>query len=95
MHKCYFVYITSNPAKSVLYTGMTNNLKRRLSEHYNNRGKKEHFASRFFCYKLLYYEMYDTPMKAINREKEINDPTRQKKIDLIKTQNPGMHFLLI
>ena len=37
--KSYFIYITTNPAKEVLYIGITNNLKRRLSEHYENKGK--------------------------------------------------------
>ncbi len=69
----YFVYITSNFGKTVLYTGMTNDLKRRLLEHYANRGKQNHFASRYFSYKLLYYESYDKPNEAINREKEIKD----------------------
>jgi len=91
----YFVYIITNPGKSVLYTGMTNNLKRRLTEHYQGRGNKKHFASKYYCHKLLYYEIYNTPMEAINREKEIKDFKRGKKLELIKTKNPGLNFLVI
>ncbi|WP_370457627.1 GIY-YIG nuclease family protein [Rufibacter sp. XAAS-G3-1] len=50
----YFVYIISNPAKTVLYTGVTNNLEVRLQQHKDNRGKPETFAGKYCCYKLLY-----------------------------------------
>lgn len=76
----YFVYIITNPGKTVLYTGMKNDLRRRLMEHYTNRGMKEHFASRYFCYKLLFYEMHDSPSEAIYREKEIKDFKREKNL---------------
>lgn len=52
----YFVYITSNPTKTVLYVGLTNDLKVRLQQHKENRGKSETFAGKYYCYKLLYYE---------------------------------------
>jgi putative endonuclease len=52
----YCVYITTNPAKAVLYIGVTNDLARRLGQHYENRGSKETFAGRYFCYNLLYFE---------------------------------------
>jgi putative endonuclease len=93
--KNYYTYIITNPGKTVLYTGMTNNLRRRLSEHFSCRGKPDHFASRYCCYKLLYFEMFDTPMEAIHREKEIKDLKREKKLDLIRTKNPGLKFLLL
>lgn len=91
----YFVYIITNPGKTVFYTGMTNDLQRRLMEHYTNRGSKDHFASRYFCYKLLFYEMYDSPSEAIHREKEIKVLKRERKFELIRQKNPGMKFLLI
>ena len=89
----YFVYITCNPGKKVLYTGVTNDLKRRLTEHYQSKGKPNYFASKYYCYKLLYYETYDSSMQAIYREKEIKDLIREKKINLIMEQNPGLNFL--
>jgi putative endonuclease len=51
----YYVYITTNPAKTVLYIGVTSSLPRRLGQHYENRGNNETFAGRYFCYNLLYY----------------------------------------
>src|SRR5438045_704808 len=91
----YYVYITTNPGKTVLYTGMTNDLKRRISEHFNSRGNKDHFASKYHCHKLVYYEIYDTPREAIAREKEIKFLTRAKKLELIQTKNTQMNFLII
>ena len=90
--KMYFTYITTNPGKNVLYVGMANTLKRRIREHEANRGKKETFAGRYYCYKLVYFETYATPMEAIVREKEIKDMSREEKFRLIKSRNPGMNF---
>lgn len=54
-----------------MYTGMTNNLSRRLQEHYNNRGDDKTFAGRYYCYNLVYYEYTNYVLNAIRREKEI------------------------
>ena len=89
----FFVYIITNPAKSVLYTGFTNNIEQRLIEHYMNRGKKKTFAGRYFCYNLLYYEIHRYVNNAIGREKQIKGWTRLKKTNLIKQENPQMRFL--
>ena len=91
----YFAYITTNPSKTVLYTGVTNDLFRRMSEHYENRGRKETFAGRYYCYKLIYFERYPEALMAIEREKEIKDLSRDKKFSLIKTTNPQFNFLKI
>ena len=91
----YYVYITTNPGKTVLYTGVTNDLKRRILVHYNDRGNKKHFASRYYCYKLVYYEHFTMVNQAILREKEIKNLSRMKKEELIRTKNPGMNFLSI
>ena len=48
----YYVYITTNPHKTVLYTGLTNDLRRRIIEHFNNRGNKNLFAGKYYCYYL-------------------------------------------
>ena len=93
--KVFYTYITTNPGKTILYTGMTNNLKRRLSEHYAERGKTNHFASKFYCYRLFYYEIFYTPMNAIRREKEIKNLTREKKFELIKKVNSRLNFLVV
>jgi putative endonuclease len=85
----FFVYITTNPGKTTFYTSVTNDLKRRMDEHYSNKGKKETFAGRYFCYQLIFYERFPSIISAIEREKEIKDLSRNKKLDLIKEFNPS------
>ncbi len=89
----FFIYITTNPQRTVLYTGVTNNLAKRIIEHYSNRGKPGSFAGKFYCYNLIYYETFQYINSAIAREKEIKGWRREKKIDLIKTMNPDWTFL--
>lgn len=93
MQHQYYIYIVTNPEKGVLYTGITNNLVRRLAEHRFNKGKDETFAGRYYCYNLIYYELFQYVKDAIAREKEIKGWRRQKKLDLIKTMNPQWTFL--
>lgn len=83
-HHRYFVYITTNPSKQVLYTGVTNSLSRRMTEHYLNRGKRKTFAGRFYCYCLVYWEDFQWIQDVIAREKEIKGWVREKKLELIK-----------
>jgi putative endonuclease len=85
----YYVYITTNPSKAVLYTGVTNDLERRILQHYENKGDKKTFAGRYFCYKLIYFEYFTSIKEAIEREKEIKNMSRQKKEELINEKNPG------
>ncbi len=89
----YYVYITTNPGKTVLYIGVTNDLKRRISEHYSNRGNPENFAGKYYCYKLIYMEHFLDIKQAIFREKEIKNMTRKKKEDLIALKNPRWSFI--
>ena len=89
----FFVYIITKSTKSVLYTGFNNHLEQRLIEHYMNRGKKETFAGRYYCYQLLYYEVHQYVNNAMEREHEIKGWRRSKKLDLIKSENPKLHFL--
>jgi putative endonuclease len=91
--KNYFVYITTNPDKEVLYIGITNNLKRRLTEHYENKGKIGTFAGEYFCYKLLYWERFTNPKAAILRETQLKNWNRKKKEKLIALMNPDWNFL--
>ncbi len=91
----YYVYSTTNPAKTVLYIGVTNSLPRRLGQHYENRGNNETFAGRYFCYHLLYYEQFTDIKAAISREKELKGWTRAKKEALIDTFNPEREFLQV
>ena len=91
----YYVYITTNPRKTTLYTGVTNNLKLRLKQHYLNRGNKKTFAGKYHCYKLVYFEYYPDIKQAIAREKEIKDLSREKKWELIVSTNPYKNFFLL
>ncbi len=91
----YYVYITTNPGKTVLYTGVTNDLKRRIYEHHKNKGNKSSFAGRYYCYKLIYYEYFTEINQAIFREKEIKNLNREKKEELVKTKNPQWNFLVV
>lgn len=86
--KQYYVYIMSNNFQSVFYTGMTNDLLRRVYEHRNKL--LDGFTKRYNINKLLYYEESGDVNVAIAREKQIKDLNRLKKITLIKTKNP--HF---
>jgi putative endonuclease len=85
--KKYFVYILSNKS-GTLYVGVTNNLERRLYEHKNklNQG----FTSKYNINRLVYFEPTDDVTVAITREKKIKGMLRSKKIELIKTMNPGL-----
>jgi putative endonuclease len=89
----FWVYITTNPTQTSFYIGMTNNLVRRLVEHYQNRGKPETFAGKFYCYNLVWSEWHQYIYNAIGREKELKTYTRQKKLELIQQFNPQMRFL--
>jgi len=85
--KEYFVYIMTNAHNTVLYTGVTNDLARRIYQHKNGLGSI--FAKKYNVRKLVYYEIGNDIHSAIAREKQIKGGSRQKKIDLIDTLNPG------
>ena len=89
----YFIYIVTNPERTVLYIGVTNNLDLRLAEHYFNRGSSESFAGKFYCYNLIYFEEFQYINDAIAREKELKAWRRSKKEALIKKKNPDWTFL--
>lgn len=90
----YYIYIITNKAKTVLYTGVTNHLKIRLSQHKNYiiTGNQT-FASKYNVQYLLYFEKFTWIQEAIAREKEIKGWRKQKKLNLIKTINPELNFL--
>ncbi len=91
----YYVYITTNPGKTVLYIGITNDLYRRLAEHYENKGNISSFAGKYYCYNLVYYEELQFVNDAIAREKELKKLSRKEKETLIRSVNPHMHILKI
>jgi len=85
MDKNYYVYILTNKLNSVLYTGVTNDLKKRVYEHKNKM--VDGFSKKYNVSKLVYYEVLNDPESAIIREKQIKDGSRQKKINLIDEMN--------
>ena len=81
-----YVYILTNYNKTVLYTGVTNNLQRRLYEHH--MGINDSFTKRYHVYYLVYYETISNIKDAIHREKSIKGFSRNKKEVLINSINP-------
>ena len=84
----YYVYILSNAHKTVIYTGMTNDLVRRVYEHKNHLDKGS-FTAQYNVENLVYYEVTSNPEAAIAREKQIKSWSRVKKNKLIESKNPN------
>jgi putative endonuclease len=82
----YYVYILTNWSNKVLYTGVTNNLERRIYEHKNKLVPG--FTEKYNVTKLVYFDSSSDVKAAIAREKQVKGWTRQKKIDLIESMNP-------
>ena len=87
----YFVYIITNKNKTALYTGVTNNLQRRMYEHEN--GLLSGFSKKYNCHYLIYYEHFQQIKHAIDREKQIKRWRREKKEFIINNFNPSWKFL--
>ena len=81
----YFVYIMTNHS-GTLYTGVTNDLTRRVYEHKTQAGRA--FTRKYRMNKLLYFEQTGDILPAIEREKQIKGWRRSRKLELIKSQNP-------
>ena len=91
MDKQYYVYILSNYLKTVLYTGITNDLCKRVWEH-----KEElipGFTRKYHVHNLIYYELFSDPVSAIEREKQLKGWNRRKKNALILKMNPHLDDL--
>ena len=91
MSKQYYVYIMTNKRKTVLYTGVTNDLRRRVYEH--REKLVDGFTKKYKVTKLVYYEIFQDPENAIIREKQIKMGSRQNKIDLVNQMNKGWRDL--
>jgi len=87
----YFVYIMANKNNTVLYTGVTNNLKKRVYEHKN--ALIQSFTKKYHVHKLVYFEIYQDAYSAIAREKQIKGGSRRKKLGLISSGNPNWEEL--
>ena len=88
--RTFFVYIMANEARTV-YVGVTNDLERRVWEHRN--GSKPGFTKRHGLKKLVYVEDFESPIDAIQREKQLKSWRRSKKVELIHEQNPHWNDL--
>ena len=83
----YYVYILTNKHHTVLYTGVTNDLIRRIYEHKNHLDKNS-FTAKYKVTKLVYFEETSDVRSAIEREKQIKSWSRDRKTDLIFERNP-------
>jgi len=89
--KRYFVYIMANRYNTVLYTGVTSDLKRRVLQHKTGQGGR--FTSKYRVGKLVYFESGSDILAAIAREKQIKAGSRKKKNALIESMNPDWNDL--
>ena len=91
MERVYCVYILTNQRNTVLYTGVTGDLRARIHQHREKLSPG--FTNRYNISKLVYFEAGYDASGAIAREKQIKAGSRQKKIDLINRGNPGWRDL--
>ena len=92
--KEYAVYILTNFDNTVFYTGITNNLNRRIWEH-KKHANPDSFTGKYKAFKLVWYQLFPTPDEAIIIEKRIKGWVRVKKIKLIKKMNPLFNDLTL
>jgi putative endonuclease len=81
------VYIVASRRNGTLYTGVTSNLPKRAFKH--REGLVAGFSKKHGCKFLVWYELHDSMIEAITREKQIKAGSRAKKLALIETLNPG------
>ncbi len=80
------VYMMTNKKNGTLYVGVTSNLIKRIHEH--KEGIMDGFTKKYGCTLLVFYELHETMVSAISREKLIKSGSRKKKLALIETMNP-------
>ncbi|MDA3840518.1 MAG: GIY-YIG nuclease family protein [Patescibacteria group bacterium] len=86
-NKSYFVYILASVKNGTLYIGMTNGLEKRTLQH--KEGVSDSFTKKYKVDKLVHYEIFEKPINAIGREKQLKAWRREWKIALIEKENPG------
>ena len=89
----YYVYILANRTNVTIYTGVTNDLERRLWEHRNHTDPRS-FTAKYQVHKLVYFEETTDIDVALNREKQIKSWNRQRKDLLILSMNPAWKDLM-
>ena len=83
----YYIYILANKTRTTIYTGVTNNLIRRVWEHKNNI-IRDSFTAKYQVHDLVYYEVAENAYEAITREKQIKSWKRSRKNELVESKNP-------
>jgi len=83
----YYVYILTNMTGTVVYTGVTNDLIRRIYEHKHNVDPNS-FTAKYAVHKLVYFEETASSYSAISREKQIKSWNRKRKNRLVESKNP-------
>ena len=91
MEKRGYIYFLTNQNNNVLYTGVTNSLKRRIQEHRDGQGST--FTNKYNCKKLVYFEVFSSIEEAIIREKQIKHFKREWKNELVGKINPNWNDL--
>ncbi len=91
MYKTYYTYMMTNHTNTVLYTGVTNDLARRVQEH--KSGLIPGFTQKYNCKKLVYFESFSDIDQAIRREKLLKEYRREKKNQLVESINPNWNDL--
>jgi putative endonuclease len=86
MSRQFYVYILTNRNNTVLYTGVTNDLQKRVFEH--KEGLINGFTKKYNVHKLVYFEVFEDAYNAIAREKKIKGGSRRKKMNLVAKMNP-------
>lgn len=81
----YYIYLITNEHNTTIYTGVTNDLAKRIREHKDKIGAK--FTKKYNLSKLVYFEEFSDPLNAIQREKQIKAGSRAKKVRLIESMN--------
>ena len=89
----YYVYILTNFTNSVLYIGVTRDLKKRVYEHKNK--VYDGFTKKYNVNKLIYFEECSNILSAIQREKNLKKWKRTWKWELVKKENPYLKELII
>src|SRR5688500_19851308 len=84
--RLYYVYLLTNFTSDLIYTGVTNDLIARVTQH--REKLNEGFTKRYAVWKLVYFETAEDPIGAIEREKQIKGGPRRRKVELIESTNP-------
>ncbi len=91
MSNNFYVYTLTNISRSTIYTGVTNNLERRVYEHKNDL--VDGFSKKYKLHYLIYFEQYTDVREALAREKQLKNWHRNWKLNLIKQSNPKLKDL--